>query len=345
MNAISGFSGLLSEADDDEKLEYAEIIQKSAAQLLTLVDDVLLLSRLQSEKLPITYSQFSPAALVQNVSQLFQIPGQKSNLDFIVTIPEQCKNSVYISDENKITQVLTCLASNAIKYTPQGFIEIGFSVDNHQVEFFVKDSGIGISESDQLKIFDTFFRTEQAIALAIRGTGLGLNIARELVTLMGGTIGVTSQLGKGSRFFFTVPVEHFELKNHETTNHSGETGRFPDLNILVVDDEPINCQLIELLLRDVVGHIDFAFDGQEAVDKASVAKYDLVLMDIKMPVMGGLEATLILKARHPGIKIIAQTAFSLPEEQELAFQAGCDEVLTKPIIKNKLLEKISDLGF
>ncbi|HWR99564.1 MAG TPA: ATP-binding protein, partial [Prolixibacteraceae bacterium] len=345
MNAISGFSSLLAEADNEEKTEYAEIIQKSSSQLLTLVDDVLLLSRLQSEKLPVMFSQFSPAGLVQSVSQLFQVPGQNSNLEFRITIPEQFKNSVYLADESKIMQVLTCLASNAVKYTSEGFIEIGFNLENHLLEFFVKDTGIGISESDQEKIFDTFFRTEQAIALAIRGTGLGLNIAKELVILMGGRIGVESALGQGSRFYFTVPVEQLDLTNHSWNNHQDEESKYSDLNILLVDDELINCQLVEAFLRGLVRNIDFAFDGQEAIDKASKEKYDLVLMDIKMPGMGGLEATMIIKAGNPGIKIIAQTAFTLPEEQELAFQAGCDEVLTKPIIKKKLLEKFSKLGF
>ena len=343
MNAISGFSNLLAEADDLDKNEYAEIIQKSSEQLLILVDDVLLLSRLQSGRLPVISTQFSPAGLVQNVSQLFQIPGQYGNLEFKVTIPDQYRNSIFVSDENKIMQVLTCLASNAAKYTEKGFVEIGFDVQNQVIEFFVKDSGIGISESDQQRVFDTFFRSEQAIALAIKGTGLGLNIAKELVELMGGKIGVTSVKGEGSRFYFSVPAEQPEPVKNAKSISTKEENNYSDLNLLIVDDELLNCQLIEVLLRGLVKNIDFAFDGQEAIDKASKEKFDLVLMDLKMPVMGGLEAAMIIKSKDASIKIIAQTAFTLPEEQELAFQAGCDEILTKPIIKKKLLEIIRKL--
>ncbi len=343
MNAISGFSNLLAEADDEDKNEYAEIIQKSSEQLLILVDDVLLLSRLQSGRLPVVPSQFSPLALVHNVSQLFQVPGQNSTLEFKVTIPDHFSNGIYIADENKIMQVLTCLASNAAKYTEKGFVEIGFELRDHLIEFFVRDSGIGISEADQPRVFDTFFRSEQAIALAIKGSGLGLNIAKELVELMGGEIGVTSKKGEGSRFFFTVPVEQLEVVNNAKVISPGEENNYSDLNLLIVDDELINCQLIEVILRGLVRNIDFAFDGQEAIEKASKEKFDMVLMDVKMPVMGGLEAAMIIKSKDASVKIIAQTAFTLPEEQELAFQAGCDEILTKPIIKKKLLEIIRKL--
>lgn len=207
MNAIIGFSDLLLDAEPEERILYAGIVQKSSKQLLMLIDDVIQMSRLQSEKLPLNIRGFKPSELVSDVYQMFNLPDFKKGIDLMVYIPSQHSNLTVRSDKDKIRQVLTNFMSNALRYTFIGSVELGFVMQNGDIEFYVKDTGIGIPGHEQQRIFDTFYRGEQAISLAIGGTGLGLKIAKELVELLGGQIGVNSEQGKGARFFFRIPVE------------------------------------------------------------------------------------------------------------------------------------------
>ena len=337
MNAIMGFSNLMSEADVDEKNAYAAIIEKSSEQLLTLIDDVILLSRLQSEKMPVNNIVFSPYELVTDISLMFNHPDLKKGLDIKASISEQYKNLVILSDAGKIRQVLTNLTSNAVKYTLEGSIEIGFNLRGELIEFYVKDTGIGIPEQEKHRIFETFYRGEQAISSAIRGTGLGLNIAKELVSLMGGSIGVNSVHRKGSYFYFTIPLEQSESKRSGTSLRQPAVNKMKNLKILIADDEPINFQYIEILLKGKAKLIDHAINGKIAIEMASKTRYDFILMDLKMPVMGGIEATEILKRQFPEIPIIAQTAYTMPDDKEISLRAGCDDVISKPIKKEELI--------
>ncbi|HWR99520.1 MAG TPA: response regulator, partial [Prolixibacteraceae bacterium] len=202
----------------------------------------------------------------------------------------------------------------------------------------------GIPAHETQLIFEAFYRGEQAISSAIRGTGLGLNIAKELIELMGGKMGVYSELKIGSRFYFTVPLQYSNL-----TDLSNVTIKYPvrgvkDLVILIVDDEPLNYQYLEILLKNSVKKVDIAVNGKQAVEMAFKNRYNLVLMDLKMPVMSGIEATRILKAKYPDLPVIAQTAYSLPAEKAYALQAGCDDIIVKPINKAKMMEVINRYG-
>ena len=341
MNAIIGFSTLLPEAREYERNLYTNIIINSSKQLLALVDDVLLLSRLQSEKLPLNTTQFNPATILQNIVLQVNIPNQNKSIEIKVNIPEDLKSLSISSDFQKITQILTSLVTNAIKYTFVGYIEIGFEIHEKLIEFYVKDTGIGIPEKEQSSIFDTFFRSEQAMALAIRGTGLGLSIAKALVMLLDGEIGVYSVPGSGSRFYFTVPIENFSNTVDDNTPDLLVVHHFAELNILVVDDEPINCDLIEALLDGIVKNVDFAYSALEAIEKVTLEDYDLILMDLKMPNMDGWEATKAIKKMVPETIIIVQTAYTDVKEINLARQSGCDEVVCKPLSRANLLEKMN----
>ncbi len=341
MNAIMGFSDLIMEAEGDEKKQFATIIQKCSKQLLTLIDDVLHLSRLQSEKLPIDNTRFKPAELVTDVFRMFNHPNLKKELDIAIIIPGQYKDLVMRSDAGKIRQILTNLVANAVKYTLEGIVKLGFDLQNGFVEFYVTDTGIGIPEEEQERIFESFYRSEQAISSAIEGTGLGLSIAKELVELMGGVIGVSSVPNKGSRFFFSIPLEKSDKMNSGKPLLQTEQKHLKDFTILIAEDEQISYRYLEILLKDKVKRIDRATNGKEAVELALKNSYNLILMDLKMPVMDGIEATKILKQQFPDIPIIAQTAYSMPEEKESALKAGCADFLTKPIKKSKLIEMIN----
>jgi PAS domain S-box-containing protein len=207
MNAIIGFSNLLQDADMEEKKTYAEIIRKSSNHLLKLIDDVILISRLKSEKILLNVHECIPAEIVGHVYQIFQHSELTKGLKINTRIPEHHKHLIVRSDEDKIVQILTNLVSNAAKYTLEGSVEIGFNVYDCVIEYYVEDTGIGIPKKELLKIFENFYRGEQVRFQAIRGHGLGLCITRELVELMGGTISVMSEVNKGSRFSFTVPFK------------------------------------------------------------------------------------------------------------------------------------------
>ena len=343
MNAIMGFSNLMQEAEATEKNYYAGIIQKSSEQLLMVIDDVMLLSRLQSEKLPVKNTGFRPAELVTDICQMFNLPDLKKGLELTVNIPEQYRNLIVVSDADKIKQILANLVSNAIKYTLNGGVEIGLEMQNGNIEFYVKDTGIGISEREQKRIFEPFYRGEQAISAAIGGTGLGLNIAKELIELLGGRMGVTSVPDQGSRFYFTIPAEQSDKPHPEKALPQAVQKDWKDFTILIAEDEPDNYLYLEILLKNKVKRIDHAINGLKAVELASKNRYDLVLMDIKMPVMNGIEATIKLKQQFPDMPIIAQTAYASPEEREQVLQAGCDDYISKPIKKSALMEIIGKI--
>ena len=340
MNAIMGFSNLMAEVEGEEKNEYAAIIQKSSNQLLALIDDVIHLSRLQSEKMAVKNISFNPAGLVTDVYRMFNNHEINNGLEIVMKIPGQHDELVMHSDADKITQVMTNLVSNAVKYTPAGSVEIGFELHYGYIEFYVKDTGIGIPKQEQQQIFETFYRSERVISSAIGGTGLGLSISKELVSLLGGSLGVNSEPNKGSRFYFTIPFAQSELAIPEKSISQPVKLKLKDFVLLIADDELVNFQYLKILLKDKVKQIDHALNGKEAVELASKNSYNLILMDLKMPVMGGIEATRILKKQFPELPIVAQTAYTLPEDKAFALQSGCDEFISKPIKKERLMEII-----
>lgn len=341
MNAIMGFSDLMLDAKEDEKNSFAEIVRKSSAQLLMVIDDVILLSRLQSERLPANIAGFSPAELITDVYRMFSLPELKKDLALTVNIPARHKNMIVRSDADKIKQIITNLVSNAVKYTFSGGVEVGFDIRNREMEFYVKDTGIGIPEDEQKRVFENFYRGAQARDAAIGGTGLGLNIARELVELLGGAIGVSSAPGQGSRFYFTIPVEQAGKADSEEKLPLAVQKDWRDFTILIAEDEPHSYLYLELLLKNKVKRIDRAINGAEAFELSSKNRYDFILMDLQMPVMDGIEATQKIKKHFPGIPVIAQTAYATPVEKEKALLAGFDDYISKPVKKEDLIAVIN----
>ncbi len=340
MNAIMGFSDLMKEADPEEKNAYAEIINSNSNQLLSLIDEVILLSRLQSEKIPVVLDDFCPSELVSEIAQMFNHPNLNQGLEIRVQVPKQFTSLNIQTDLKKVRQVLTNFLSNALKYTFEGTIELGFDVIDNVIEFYVKDTGMGIPEQESKLIFEAFYRGEKAIDLAIRGSGLGLNIAKELIELMGGKIGVHSVPNVGSYFYFMIPFQRSDHDGCPETYDQKDHHGMENFRILIADDEHFNARFLEILLKGKVKSVDIAINGKEAVEMATKYSYDLVLMDLKMPIMDGIEATKAIKAKYPGLPIIAQTACSSPEERNTALQAGCDDLIVKPINKEKMMEMI-----
>ncbi len=340
MNAIMGFSELMIEATPEEKDNYAKIVFNSSGQLLNLIDDVIFLSRLQSEKLPVKKTAFYPSEIVNEIFLMFDLPEMKKNLQLQTQLPENAETYVMQADVDKIKQVLTNFTSNALKYTKNGYVKLGFEIQNKNIVFFVEDSGMGIPENEQQHIFETFYRGNRAVSSAIRGTGLGLNIAKELVELMGGTIDVISKPGQGSRFYFNLPYEPVKSSFKEVASNKPATKKWEDMNILIAEDDETNFLYLDVLIRGKMHRIDRAYNGREAVEMIRKNAYDIILMDIKMPVMSGIEATRIIKSSFPDLPVIATTAYATLEEKEKALKSGCDDYLSKPIRKKDLLDII-----
>ena len=341
MNAVMGFADLMMEASCDEKDDYSKIILKSAKQLLKLIDNVIFLSRLQSEKLPVTLSECKPAEIIDTVFQMFLVSDENvNNLDLRITFPGDLKDFSFVSDVDKIQQVLTNFVSNALKYTLSGHVEIGFAVANDKVRFFVKDTGKGIAKDEALKVFDAFYRTSDVMFSSIRGTGLGLNIAKELVETMGGEIGVDTELNRGSEFYFTLPYKPSDKKSEGEKAKQRTSVGWNDLKVLVAEDNDESFFYLKVLLEKRVKILDRADDGLQAIKMAMENDYDLILMDIKMPELNGLDATRHIKLKKPEVKIIAQTAYAMPEEKDQALHLGCDDYITKPVKKEVLYDII-----
>ncbi|MCX6220736.1 MAG: response regulator [Bacteroidia bacterium] len=340
MNHIMGFSSLMAESNNDDKDEYAAIILNSSNQLLTMIENVILLSRLQSEKPEVNQQPLEPADLITNLGAKIKAECQKKNINLILKIPIDIPRLSILSDHEKIKQILINLTSNAIKYTAEGFVEVGYEVKLDQLIFYVKDSGMGIPPQEHDKIFESFYRTDTVTSKAIGGTGLGLSIVKELVRSMSGTLWLESEAGKGSCFYFSIPmVRSKEALEIEKSSHSSHH-KLKDLSILIADDEQINFLYLDVLLKNSVKRIDHAYNGKDALEMASKHPYDVIFMDLNMPEMSGYDATMKIKQSYPAIPIIAQTAYASIEDREKALQAGCDDFIAKPIKKNALLEII-----
>jgi len=341
MNAIFGFSELMAQADADEKNVYAEIILRSSKELLQMIDNMILLSRMQSGKLSLDKSDFSPADLLNDIYQEFDNTWYRKDLAFLLSIPAHYLNLKVQSDESKIRNILIQLVSNALKFTEVGSVEMGFDFHDSNLEFYVQDTGIGIKDQEQLAIFESFYRGEHALSYAIRGAGLGLNIAKELVGLLGGEIGVTSGSGEGSLFHFSIPIEYAKAKLSTNPNNLSASKNSGNMALLIVDDEVPNFEHFNYFLKGEAKRIDHATNGQKALEMALKNTYDLILMDMKMPGIDGIQATKELKKLFPALPIIIQTAYSTPHERDVAIQAGCDDFIPKSIKREKLIEIVN----
>jgi PAS domain S-box-containing protein len=341
MNAIVGFAGLMAKADEDEKTLFADIILKSSIELLEMIDNMILLSRMQSGKISIEMVNFSPAQLISEIHKKFDNPIGKKDVAFLLSIPSHYMDMMVQSDEQKIKNILTQLVSNALKFTQKGSVELGFDFHDGNLQFYVQDSGIGIQEQEKQKIFDSFYRGQNAISDAIRGSGLGLSIAKELTDMLGGEIGVNSGPVPGSLFHFSIPVNRAITIPSIHSSPSSSVVNPNKLVFLIVDDEVPNFEHFNYFLKGEAKKIDHALNGHEAIEMAQKNKYDLIFMDVKMPVMDGIQATKELKKLFPSLPVVVLTAYSTPSEKDKAVQAGCDDFISKSIKKEKLIQIIN----
>jgi signal transduction histidine kinase len=342
MNAICGFSELLSRENlsTEKKKRYVDIIINNSNQLLSIVNDILTLSNIETGQESVTLHTVSIEKVARSIQVHFQpmadAKGIYLNLSFY-------KDIEILTDEEKLKQILWNLVGNAIKFTHAGGVDFGFKLHNNEMELFVKDTGIGIDEEGKTKIFKRFVQADPSISLRYGGTGLGLTISKSLTEMLGGKIRLESEPSKGTTVFFSLPtliptpqIEPEEVKSEKTSDVStnGQT-------ILVAEDEEYNYIYIEELLKEAGVNIVRAKNGQEAVDICTESSFiNLVIMDIRMPIMNGFEATKLIKKLRPSLPIVAHSAYSSPKDEKNAQSAGFDEYLAKPLVKERLLEML-----
>jgi signal transduction histidine kinase/CheY-like chemotaxis protein len=352
MNAIIGFSNLLIDPEVDTILKGEMVlhITQNTNSLLKLIEDIISISKIEAGQLEARINKVDIHGILSTTLEDFEdlkVNTYKSDINLILD-NETLQNSFEINtDSSHIRSILTNLLDNAFKFTEKGEIHFGYklnetSKDPH-IKFYVKDTGIGLSEEHQTRIFTRFTKAEISKQKLYRGAGLGLSISKNLVEILGGRIWVESDTDKGATFYFNIPLNTDEIsqkiisqKEIKITNYDWHTK-----SILIADDEYANYQHFNIALSKTGAKFYHAKNGLEAVEIVENNEIDLILMDIKMPEMNGLEAARKIKNMGKKIPIIAQTAFTLEYDEKRSFDSGCDAFLSKPIRQPQLLSLLN----
>ena len=332
LNAILGFSKIIVDTPDlKERKDYFNIVDTNSNRLLGLIDEILDLSKIESGIMEFVYEPMRLGTFCKELVLSLSFFCQKG----VTLIYEKSDPSLIIkSDCNRLTQVFKNLIENASKFTKEGHIGFGYEHKNNQLEFYVKDTGSGIAPQKIDTVFDRFVKGDSFV----QGTGLGLSICKSIIEKMGGDIYAQSELGVGSCFTFTLPEDCIISSKSSGSNQVDETGTNKPI-ILVAEDTDSNYLLIDAMIGRIYT-LKRAVNGMEAVNMFKSIEPDLILMDIKMPVMDGLDSTRIIRSLSSSVPIIAQSAFAFQEDRIKAKESGCTDFLEKPFSKNQLLEII-----
>ncbi|WP_181151127.1 PAS domain S-box protein [Paenibacillus sp. PCH8] len=346
LNGIMGMAHLLMETElDDEQKGFAEIMIDSGESLLYILNEILDFSKIEAGKMDLERSPVDMKAMLGGVIELFALKASEKNIELYCEMSDQIPERIR-GDETRIRQILINLVGNAVKFTEQGRITVSVGVnfseehgpDHLMLTFMVKDTGIGIPIEKQHQLFQSFSQLDPAINRKFGGTGLGLAISKKLVELMGGAIGVQSEIGEGAEFQFTLVLERWREESNDPIEVV-VNGELPlereslarDIRILIAEDQAVNSHLLEEMLRKFGGVCDIVENGAQAVESLNKVQYDLVFMDIQMPVMDGIEATCTIRQTHPEIPVIAAiTAFAGAGDREQCLECGMQDFISKP---------------
>jgi len=358
MNGILGFADLLNEPNltGKQQQEYIKIIEKSGVRMLNIINDIVDISKIEAGLTKVNLKASNINEQIEYIYTFFKPEVEQKGMQLFFKKSLASKDAVIKTDREKIYAILTNLVKNAIKYTNEGFIELGCRLNTDskpvELEFFVKDSGIGVPKDRQEVIFERFIQADISNKMAYQGAGLGLSISKAYVELLGGKIWVESEEGNlpagkagGSIFYFTIPY-HTEseeknlVENLVPDNEANDHAK--NLNILIVDDDKISRMLLTKAIKVLSKEIIEAMDGVEALEACkNNLDIDLVMMDINMPNMNGHEATRQIRQFNKNVIIIAQTANAFDSDRKLAMESGCNDFISKPIRKNELLGLIN----
>lgn len=344
LNAIVGFSELMAYANEEEKNDYIQIINSNNELLLKLINDILDLSKLEAGSVELKYESFDLSDHFNNMVASMRQRIKNQNVTLAAINPYPCCK--VILDRNRVAQILTNYVTNAIKYTPKGVIEMGYECKDRGIYFYVKDTGIGIADDKKTKVFQRFEKLDEFA----QGTGLGLSICKAIAEAMGGNVGFESVYGEGSLFWVFLPCKVDIFSTMVKDDEKGGTVEEKRIigveksarkTILIAEDMQSNYQLVSKILRDHY-HLLHAVNGEEAVEIVRSQQIDLLLMDMKMPVLDGLKATAEIRKFNLDIPIIALTAHAFESDRIAAIKAGCNQYLVKPIDRMKLISVLNE---
>lgn len=345
LNAVIGFSDLIDKSMSiDEAVSLSKMIFDSGNHLLKIINDIFDLSVLEEGTIVLLKEKHNLYDLLDEVLEhSYQEKRKmgKANLELSFDIENKYKDLIIVTDHKRFKQILIHLIKNALKYTKEGSIEIGFSIIQNAIKFYVKDTGIGIAKDKQEIIFNLFRQLDDSHTREFEGVGIGLSIAKSLCENLGGKMSLESELNRGSTFYFTIPYETEKEENAKIKDASNERNILSGKTILIAEDDISSFELLKMYLTPLNANVLWARNGIEAIKIFKKNKsIDLVLMDIKMPALSGYVAAKEIKNISPLIPIIAQTAYAFENEKTIALEAGCDDYVSKPISWPILFKKI-----
>jgi len=342
MNGILGFVGLLKEPEltGEKQKRYISIIEKSGARMLSIINDIISISKVESGQMEISVSETNINEQIEYIYTFFKRDVEQKGIKIFFKNSLPAEESIIKTDREKIYAILTNLLKNAIKFTHAGSIEFGYEKKGKFFEFFVKDTGMGIPQEQKKIIFERFRQGSELISRNYDGAGLGLSISKAYVEMLGGRIWMESENGKGSIFYFTIPSDGEPKEMNVTKNidpADGEKNQIKKLKILVAEDDEPSEMLITMAIKMLSKEVLKARTGGEAVEICrNNPDIDLVLMDIRMPEMDGYEATRQIRQFNKDMVIVAQTAYGLTGDREKAIESGCNDYISKPFNKVSL---------
>jgi PAS domain S-box-containing protein len=347
MNAIVGFSGFLNEPglSPNKRKHFTDVIIQSSNQLLSVITNIIDIATVEAGQERVQETNINLNAICKLIYEqyLSKAQSQHITLQYETTLSEE--EAIIRTDETKLIQVLSNIVGNSLKFTIEGYVNFGYQLKNNYIEFFVKDTGIGIPKEKNEEIFKRFHQVDNSYIREFGGSGLGLSISIAYIELLGGKMWLDSQLDKGSTFYFTIPYQKTspgELSFRKPAK--GITiGYDKPKTFLIAEDEDFNFMLLEVLLAGINSKIIRARNGIEAVEICKSNQHiDLVLMDIKMPLMNGYEATKQIREFLPNLPIIAQTAYTTDFDKKKALEYGCNDFISKPLEKKLLVSMIKE---
>ncbi len=351
MNGILGFASLLKEPDlsGEEIRKYTDIIVQSGERMLNIINNLVDISKIEAGQVDINYNACDINEQIRYLHMFFYPEAEKKNLKLNYTTGLTDDKAVIQTDSEKLYAILVNLIKNSLKYTHSGEVEFGYRKKGKYLEFYVKDTGIGIPKNRQEAIFDRFVQADIDDKEVYEGAGLGLSITKAFVEMLGGKIWLESVVNQGSCFYFTIPYQNSDsIEKPETSNATEKKEKsvkkevaFRGIKVLIAEDELVSQEYITSVLGNFVTHIYHARTGQEAVNLFKEnPDIDLILMDIKMPEMNGYEATKEIRQLSKEVIIIGQTAYAMQGDREKVIEAGCNDYITKPIDKDELIQLI-----
>jgi len=342
LNGIVGLASMFDakETTAEERLVFGEVIADNSQQLTGIIDDIVHMSAIETEQVEMYYADVNLYQLLYDMEGLFMLSSHNKDVVLLSDFPPEDHVPIINTDEGKIRKIVNVLLDNALKYTEKGKVKLSWRLEGKQLQITVEDTGIGIDPSDHERIFERFQKIENQTKKLYRGNGLGLSIARAYARLLGGDISVASELNNGAVFTVQLPVNITSLPpKYQTMNENKEKSY--KIRVLIVEDEFSNLHFIKSSLKDPSFELTTATNGSEAVSLfEQKPDFDLILMDLKLPLLSGYDATRKIKAINKDVPVIAITAYALRGDKEKAYNAGCDAYLAKPFVREELLTLI-----